>query len=278
MPLKTLYIILVFFVFGCKEESLTTETTTIAYDVFLVIGQSNAYNGYGLDYNVDKTDPRIKQLGRFGINDYRIIEAKDPLEHHIISAGCNSFAITFSLNYLQHYWRKDREVLLIPGAKNASSFRNYDWRKGDTLYNDAVRRVKYVLEKYPGSEVKGFLWHQGESDVYWGRYYGSLLDRMITDMRRDIAGTKGDSIPFVVGGFLPYWTDLTREAKVTDSVIAETPSRLPFIGYASTRELFIISKPDDTFNIDHFDAAGQRELVKRYFEAYKKTKVISLLV
>lgn len=70
--------------------------------------------------------------------------------------------------------------------------------------------VKYILEKYPGNEVKGFLWHQGEGDVYWGRDYTVLLDKMIRDMRRDIAGTQGDFIPFIVEGFLLYWADLTR--------------------------------------------------------------------
>jgi hypothetical protein len=259
--------------FSCRRElSETAPQGTIVYDIFPVLGQSNTHSGAGLDFLLDKTDPRIKQLGRFGSNDYKIIPAIEPLDHFTKAEGCNGFAMTFAMNYLQNYWLRDREILLIPGSKSASSFRNYEWRKGDTLYNDIVRRVKYVLEKYPGSEVKGFLWHQGESDVYWGRYYGSLLDRMITNMRRDIAGAKGDSIPFIVGGFLPYWADLTREARVTDSVIAETPTRLPYIGYASARSPFIIVKPDYSSDNIHFDAAGQRELGKRYFEAYQKIK------
>jgi hypothetical protein len=253
-----------------REKSGEHKPAQIEYDIFPVIGQSNAYNGYGLDFNIDKTDPRVKQLGRFGENDYKIIEGKDPLQHHIMANGCNSFAATFALNYLQHYGQGYRQVLLIPGAKNNSSFRFKEWNKGDTLYNDIVRRTKYILEKYPGSRVRAFLWHQGEGDVYWGRDYAKLLDKMITDMRRDIAGTRGDSIPFILGGFVPYWADKQTDRKITDSVIAETPGRLPFTGYTSAREPFVISKPDNTVNDIHFDAAGQRELGKRYFDAYKK--------
>lgn len=268
---KTLLSLLIIcFLCSCEEYSLTDLNKTITYDIFPVIGQSNAYNGYGLDYSVDKTDPRIKQLGRFGDNNYKVIPAKDPLEHHIMAEGCNSLAMTFALNYLQYYWQGNREVLLIPGAKNGSSFRFKEWNKGDTLYNDIVRRVKYVLEKYPGSKVRAFLWHQGESDVYWGRDYAKLLDRTIINMRRDIAGAAGDSIPFLLGQFVPYEIDHYPAMKITDSVVRETPERLPFTAFVSSRDPFVIEKPDNTFNYNHFDAAGQRELGKRYFKVYQR--------
>ena len=126
------------------------------------------------------------------------------------------------------------------------------------------------MEKYPGSKLKGFLWHQGESDMKWGRYYGSLLDIMIGHMRQDIAGEKGDSIPFIVGGLVPYWADKYKESRTVDSVISETPGRLPFVGYSSARIPFVIAKPDNEVDNIHFNAAGQRELGKRYFVAYRK--------
>lgn len=268
----TLILLFLFILYGCTEQSLTEENQTIVYDIFPVIGQSNTNTGYGLDYNIDITDPRIKQLGRFDSNAYKIIPARDPLEHHVVEVGCNGFAMTFALNYLQYYWQGNRHVLLIPGAKGGSSFRFREWNKGDTLYNDIVRRVKYVLEKYPGSKVRAFLWHQGESDVYWGRDYAKLLDRTIVNMRRDIAGTAGDSIPFLLGEFVPYWTDGYPAAKITDSVIKETPGRVPFTAFVSAREPFVIEKPDNSVNYNHFDAAGQRELGRRYFNVYRALK------
>lgn len=253
-----------------RTENSFENNPVISYDVFPVIGQSNAYNGLGLDYAIDITDTRIKQLGRFDSNNYKIIAARDPLEHHSIANDRNGFAMTFALNYLQYYWEGNRQVLLIPGAKNASSFQNREWNKGDTLYNDVVKRIKYVLEKYPGSKVRAFLWHQGESDVYWGRDYTGMLDRMIVNMRRDVAGVAGDSIPFLLGGFVPYWVDGYPAAKITDSVVRETPQRVRFTGYASARLPFVITKPDNRVDAIHFDAAGQRILGQRYFNVYRQ--------
>ncbi|MEJ8842210.1 sialate O-acetylesterase [Lacibacter sp. H375] len=274
MFLRLVIIILAAFCcFSCRQEkSYVEQNRVIKYDIFPVIGQSNAYFGMGLDPLLDKTDSRIKQLGRHGNHNYQIIPAKDPLEHFSVAPDRNGFAMTFAFNYIRNYWRADREVLLIPAALDGSSFSGYQWRKGDTLYNDVVRRIKYVLEKFPGSEVKAFLWHQGETDISWGRYYAFLLDKMITDMRRDVAGNNGDSIPFILGGFVPYWADQRADRKKTDSVIAETPTRLPFIGHASARDPFIIEKPVNTIDDIHFDAEGQRELGVRYFREFQKIK------
>lgn len=269
MKLTPILILLLLFVSCTREESGEQAAKRTEYDIFPVIGQSNAYNGLGLDYSLDVTDPRIQQLGRFDSNNYKIIAAKDPLEHHTLANGRNGFAMTFAMNYLQYFWEGNRPVLLIPAAKDGSSFYSKDWNKGDTLYNDVVRRVKYVLEKYPGSKVRAFLWHQGESDVYWGRDYTGMLDRMIVNMRRDIAGAAGDSIPFILGGLVPYWVSQRNDRKITDSVIQETPARVARTGYASTREPFVISKPDNTVDAIHFDAAGQRILGQRYFKTYQ---------
>ncbi len=120
--------------------------------------------------------------------------------------------------------------------------------------------------------MRAFLWHQGESDVYWGRDYTQLLDRMNFNMRRDIAGRAGDSIPFILGDLVPYWVKQRNDWKITDSVIYETPSRVTLTGYASAREPFVIIKTDNTIDAVHFDAAGQRILGQRYFEVYRKLR------
>jgi hypothetical protein len=260
--------------FSCNpDKSREDESKKIVYDIFPVLGQSNVYYGSGIDSLLDRPDDLILQLGRYGANNLQLIPAREPMEHHLPVSNRNGFAMTFAKLYLQNYWAANRRVLLIPCAENGSSFRFRRWNKGDTLYNDAVNRIKYVLNKYPGSEVKAFLWHQGESDVYWGRDYTGLLDRMITSMRRDIAGPRGDSIPFVVGGFVPYWADLLKDRRITDSVIRETPIRLAKTGYANPRFPFVISKPNNQVDDIHFDAAGQREMGKRYFEEYKRLRI-----
>ena len=272
--MRGLILIFLFFtiIIYCSCQPEFKADAPVSYDVFVVMGQSNTNCGRGLDYKLDASDYRIKQLGRFSGNDHQIIVAREPLDHFIRMDSCNGFAMTFALMYLKRYKEPGREVLLLPCGEPGSSFRFRRWNKGDTLYNDVVERAKFVLNKFPGSKIKGFLWHQGETDVYWGRDYINLLDPMITSIKRDISGNAGDSIPFILGGMVPFWVDKLSGRKITDSVIMETPNRLPFTGYASAKEPFVIIKPDNSIDDIHFDAAGQRELGKRYFETYEKIR------
>lgn len=268
---QILSIILFIFLISCSQEKSGEQNNSIiSYDIFPVLGQSNAYNGLAIDSILDKPNDLIFQLGRYGANDMKIIPAKDPLEHHVPANNRNGFAMTFAKLYLQNYWQVNRRVLIIPCAENSSSFRFKRWNKGDTLYNDAVSRIKYVLQKYPGSKVKAILWHQGESDVYWGRNYTVLLDNFIKNIRNDIRVDAGDSLPFILGGFVPYWSERSQDRRIVDSVIRETPLRLSRIGYANPSLPFVISKPDNKVDDIHFDAVGQREMGRRYFQEYKK--------
>ncbi|MBU6157429.1 MAG: hypothetical protein KGP35_00225 [Bacteroidetes bacterium] len=91
-------------------------------------------------------------------------------------------------------------------------------------------------------------------------------------MRRDIVGSAGDSISFILEGLAPYWVSQRNDWKITDFVIQETPARVARTGYASAREPFVMSKPDNTVDAVHFEAAGQRELGRRHFNVYRVLK------
>lgn len=84
-----------------------------------------------------------------------------------------------------------------------------------------------------------------------------MLDRMIINMRRDIAGNAGDPIPFIVCGLMTYWVSQRNDRKITYSVINETPARVDFTGYANARKPFVIAKSNNTVDDIHFDLAGQ---------------------
>ena len=49
--------------------------------IILVIGQSNTHAGIGFDVELDKPVKGIKQLGRFGTDNMKIIEAVEPIQH-----------------------------------------------------------------------------------------------------------------------------------------------------------------------------------------------------
>ena len=52
--------------------------------IILIVGQSNTHYGIGYDFELDKSVENIKQLGRFGNDNMKIIDAKEPLHHHTI--------------------------------------------------------------------------------------------------------------------------------------------------------------------------------------------------
>ena len=129
-----------------------------------------------------------------------------------------------------------------------------------------------MLEKYPGSQIKVILWHQGEQDaIHKNNNYQNSLDRFINDIRLDVYS---DSVPFLLGGMVPYWVgdDLNRLS--FQNIISETPSRIYNTGYADPTTPFLIVKEDNDYDEIHYDANGQRELGKRYYQQY--LDVISL--
>jgi hypothetical protein len=179
------------------------------------------------------------------------------------------FAWTFARLYADAYLEPGRKVLLVPAASNASGFLNGQWNRGNPLFRDAVERVNHCLKTYPGSRMKAILWHQGESDVSFGTGYQNALDAMIANMRLALHAENNTTIPFIAGGLVPYWTEVNPRFKVIDSILRALPARLPRTGFADPRLPFVIKKPNDAFDAIHFDADGQREMGRRYFEVYK---------
>jgi hypothetical protein len=262
--------LLILFIFTvCSKK--TQEPILLQYDIFLVAGQSNTHNGLGYDPNIDASDERIFQLGRFSPLDYQILLAVEPLQHSTRKNNHIGFSLTFAKLYAERLRARDRQVLLVPCGSDGSSFRKGDWNRGNPLFNDAIDRINYCIEKFPGSRLKGILWHQGESDVGLGVAYKNALDGMIVSMRKNIKQSGNDSIPFIAGGLVPYWVNNTSNgSRVIDSIIRNLPNRLPFTGFADPLLPFVIRKQDDAFDPIHFDAPGQRELGKRYFSEYLK--------
>ncbi|WP_181308013.1 sialate O-acetylesterase [Rufibacter sp. XAAS-G3-1] len=242
---------------------------TSAYDVFLVIGQSNTHWGYGgVDPVLDAPQDNIVQLGLHGENNLKVIPAKEPLDHHTKDANKIGFALTFAKAYAKQFLASDRKVLIIPGGFGGTGFVDNRWNKGDDLYNFAVYRTNYILEKYPNSKIKAILWHQGEADVQ-SQVYQSRLDAMIVNLRNDLGSSPNAPIPFILGGMVPYWVDKYAVGH-QENIIKQTVNRLPKIGYADPRVPFVITKLDNAYDEIHFNAEGQREMGRRYFAEYTR--------
>jgi len=237
-----------------------------AYDVFVVAGQSNTYWGTGYDSIKDIGSEGIYQLGRLGATDLKIIPAKEPIHHFNPQPNRIGFALTFAKLY-QVYEQKKNDILIIPCGMDNTGFDGEGWHKKDFLFDNAVSRINYVLKKYPKSTLKAILWHQGEKDVNYKNYQRDL-DTFIVQIRKDVIGANNNT-PFILGGMVPYWVELKPERKHHQQIIKETASRIPATAYVDPYLPQKIQKPDNTQDTMHYSADGQRELGKRYFEAYK---------
>lgn len=241
------------------------------YDVFLIVGQSNTNTGLGLDRSIDTSCTRIDQLGRYDIDNFKVIRAFEPLQSHDIFTD----RIGFSLSFANHYVKNNllgqgRKVMLIHCGKGGTGFARHNWNPGDELYADAIKRINSVLTSGDNNILKAILWHQGENDVAMPNYQ-KKLDNMINQMRKDIVKNQTNT-PFILGGMSPawIWMDSTRRG-YHQNLIANTVKRVPYCGFADSYKPFpLIPLPENLPDGIHFDAGNQRELGKRYFNEYLK--------
>lgn len=269
MKILTLLCCLVFSFFSCKKKKVQAEAQR-QYDVFLIAGQSNTLNGIGLIPEIDSFSAGIFQLGRYQTNNFKLLDATDPLEHWDKRAGKIGFGLTFAKFYKDSFLNPSRHILLIPCGKGSSGFISNDWNKGNPYYEDAVNRVNYVMTHYPCSEFKAILWHQGEHDVN-NINFQKQLDQMVLDLRMDIDDWQSPQI-FILGGMVPYWVAKDSIRARQQHLMSTIADRLPYTGFADPTSPFIISKPDNEMDQNHYDAEGQRELGRRYFREYVKLR------
>lgn len=266
MRIKPLYALLVLLAFfSCREGDKNTPIDSNPYLVILVAGQSNTNAGFGLDPAIDLPEQGIMQFGRFDDHDRKIIAAVEPLQHHTAKENKIGFALTFSKLVKKHF-NDDRELLIVPCGYGGSGFQNNRWNKGDDLYTDAVDRVQSILLRNKESRLLAILWHQGEKDIDNSNYQDSL-DDFITNIREDL---NAQNVPFIVGGMVPFWVAKEERRQRIQHIIKNTIERHDFIGYADPELPFIIEKKDNSFDPIHYNAAGQRELGKRYFAEFER--------
>jgi hypothetical protein len=262
-----------------KKTNLILENTLIKstkkYDIILVFGQSNTCYGTGLDPTIDFAVDGINQIGRYGENNHKIIQAIEPLQNSdefLITSNRIGLALTFAKLYKEHYLASDREIVIIPCGKGSSGFINNFWNPGDSSYEDAILRTNEVLNLNFDNRLVAILWQQGEADT-WNINYQQNLDNMITNLRNDIVNYNIKT-PFLLGGFVPYWLNLedttgTVRKETTNNIIKDTQNRLPYCYYVDPSSPTVIEKENPEVESVHYDAPSLRELSARYFEKYQ---------
>ncbi|MBZ2197185.1 sialate O-acetylesterase [Occultella gossypii] len=245
------------------------------HEIWVIIGQSNTACGDGFDPVLDAPDPRVDQFVGRGPLFGQVIPAAEPLLHPIDMGVRIGFGLTFGKLRAQTLPEHQR-VLLVPCAKGGTGFRpwgGYTWDRHDldapfNFFRFTIMQTEAALAAGPNNRIGGFLWHQGEHDTTPEAHplYADRLDDLIGGLRARF----GADLPFILGQLNPdhmqrVAADQPGYAAV-DRIHAETPARV-------ARTAFVTG-PAGSYNSEadtiHYNAAGQRELGRRYFAAARE--------
>ena len=221
-------------------------------DIYLLIGQSNMAGRATISQS-EKDSLDDVYLFR---NDESIVweKAANPLNKYStiradISKQKLGLGYSFAKKMTDSY--PEKSFGLVVNAKGGTSIRT--WLPGTTYYNEAVRRTKEAMEF---GELKGILWHQGESNATSTAYVASLK-KMIEGFRKDFGN---ESLPVVIGEIYP---DPDIPAVQFNEYLADAPNVIPFLSIVS-------SESTTTTDNTHFDTKSQLLMGERYAEAMIK--------
>ncbi len=231
---------------------------TSEYDVFVVAGQSNTYVGGPLDDILDAPHDRIFEYTGAG----PIIIAEDPLKSlDDRNNGNIGFVMSFAKAYVAA--NPTRKAVLVHCGYAGTGFSSsapLTWTIGPgNLPAQCITKANAAIAETHGL-MRGFLWHQGESDFGSNNTYAGNLDGLIAHFRASITGAS--QVPFVVGGLADEFAAEGGESGVIfQNIIADTPTRVAKAAFASAAGL-------PTQDGTHFSAPSQRILGGRYHEAF----------
>ena len=242
---------------GCTQAAPPETAQEPPLWLFVLAGQSNMA-GRGEVEEIDRT-PHPRVFALTSVMEWA--PAKEPLHFDkpdIVGVG-PGFA--FGKALAEKY--PDVRIGLIPTAVGGSSIRAWQphtihEQTGAYPWDDSLYRTWRVLATTEG-ELKGIIWHQGESDAadYRDQYEDALVDLV----ERFRAEYQDPELPFVAGELADFYHQNREGGDVINTAINALPGRLGNTAVVGFKEA--TSKPDGT----HFDAASERELGRRYAAA-----------
>jgi len=138
-----------------------------------------------------------------------------------------------------------KQIGLVVNAKGGTSIS--EWKPGDTLYNEAVKRAKMAMKF---GTLKGIVWHQGEADVSKTDSYMTKIKQLIQALRTDL---KNPNLPFVAGQL----SEDKPARHAFNVMILTLPTVVPHTSVIST-------EGTTTMEGTHFNPASQHLLGERY--------------
>lgn len=226
--------------------------------LFLLVGQSNMA-GRGEVSPIDRVvHPRLFALSK----DAKWRHAVAPIHFDKKSAGVG-LGRSFGLSLLEV--DSSIAVGLVPAACGGTPIsvwapNVYHTQTKSYPYDDAITRIQLARQH---GELKGILWHQGESDCQpiLSQRYAEALKALIVRFRKDL---NAEELPFIIGQLGQCvdrpWDEFTKEV---DRAHAQVATSLSKVGFVSSRGLALEA------DCKHFNAESCREFGVRYAAVYK---------
>ncbi|MCM1138421.1 MAG: polysaccharide deacetylase family protein [Muribaculum sp.] len=237
----------------------TTRMQAEEYDIYLLIGQSNmAGRGTLIDSDTTQMVEGVWLLDSIGAP----VKACAPFNRYsTIRKDIKFQGVSPANNFskLMHQ-RTGRKILLVVNARGGSSLGQWLPEDKHGFFNEALRRTRQAV-KY--GDLKGILWHQGETDVQKGRTsdYAERFNTFITALRDSLG--EGDNIPVVIGQLGQWkWAPMDDINTFNDSVVPAICATVPNCRYVSSHRLKRLF--NDKESDPHFSRDAQIELGRRY--------------
>lgn len=226
--------------------------------IFIMAGQSNMA-GRGI-VEPEDTVPNSRILTVNLDNEW--VMAKEPLHLYQPKLTGLDAGVSFARELLKHV-PDSVTVGLVPCAVGGSPIQAW---LGDSVFND-VQLFNNFSEKagmaMKYGEVKGILWHQGESDAFNEKIpvYKEKLEAVLRNMRKFLGD---DSLPIIMGELGNYTRPEERQENWNkiNEIIRQIPKDL--------NNCYVVPTSDLSSNPDfiHFNNVSQRELGKRYADQF----------
>lgn len=249
---------------GMADNPTVTPATPPAhpaqFELFLLVGQSNMAGRAPIQPEDKAADPRVLILD----HEDKWVTQGEPI--HFDKPKDAAVGPGYTFGKLLADKEPGVTIGLIPCAFGGTSLAQWDPKSGDkklyppySLYENAIRRAQIAMKS---GTLKGILWHQGESDADANAgTYATRLAPLVASFRTDL---HAPNVPFVAGeiGYFGYSTH--PGSQTVNEQIDTLPTVIPFCAIASARDL--VDKGDHL----HFNNASQKELGKRYFDAFEQ--------
>jgi hypothetical protein len=255
-----LYFVLMLFALsgGCSKATLSKQTflrqDSIVH-IYLLMGQSNMAGRGIVEPEDQQLHSRVFMLDKN--NTWQ--PARDPMHFDKPIAGVGP-GLSFGKQMAEA--NKAITIGLVPSAAGGSSIDA--WKKGgyhdqtnSYPYDEAIKRAKLASQQ---GEIKGVIWHQGESDSKPGQTdtYSQKLQELIDNIRKELALP---DLPFIVATLPDFYVNNVPEARLINQALQSIPEQVHNTACISTSDL---AHKGDTI---HFDSSSARKLGKEYTKA-----------